>query len=106
MAQGKPEAEAVGAGEPETMPSRNGAPPPFEVTELEKTDAPEGGTGQDWYRYVLHNGNATITGQRQGTREAVTAYATQFAQQLNARGFRGQSAWAPRSTRPGGSQGR
>jgi hypothetical protein len=81
--------------------TKNGGPRPFTVTELEQTDAPDGATGQNWYRYVLHNGSSTITGQRQGTREHVATYAAQFAEQLNARGFRGQSVWSPRGAKPG-----
>jgi hypothetical protein len=101
MTQVTPPPEDAGADNLEPIPAKNGAPRPFTVTELEKTDAPDGGTGHDWYRYVLHNGKATVTGQRQGTREHVATYAAQFAEQLNARGFRGQSVWSPRGTKPG-----
>lgn len=93
--------EGAGTDDLMAMPTKNGGPRPFTVTELERTDAPDGATGQDWYRYVLHNGSSTITGQRQGTREHVAAYAAQFAEQLNARGFRGQSVWSPRGAKPG-----
>lgn len=86
----------------ETTAPRNSGPRPFLVTEVEQTEAPDGGTGADWYRYVLHNGSSTITGQRQGTREHVATYAAQCAEQLNARGFRGQSVWSPRGSKPVG----
>ena len=66
-------------------------PRPFKVARVEKTDAPDGGQGQDWYRYVLESGRSTITGHRCGSRKDVLAYATQCAEQLNTRGLTGQS---------------
>lgn len=38
----------------------------FVLERVEKTSMPEGGDGQNWYRYVLRNGRSTITGQRRG----------------------------------------
>ena len=75
-------------------------PRPFKVARVEKTDAPDGGQGQDWYRYVLESGRSTITGQRCGSRKDVLAYATQCAEQLNTRGLTGQSIWSPRGRKP------
>lgn len=75
-------------------------PRPFKVTSVEKTGAPDGGQGQDWYRYILENNRSTITGQRRGSRKDVLAYATQYAEQLNARGLTGQSTWSPRGRKP------
>jgi len=73
---------------------------PFKVVRVEKTDAPEGGHGREWYRYVLDSGRSTITGQRCGSRKDVLAYAAQCADQLNARGLTGQSIWSPRGRKP------
>jgi hypothetical protein len=73
----------------------------FKLTCVEKIDPPEGGQGQDWYRYVIESGCSTITGQRRGSIEDVTAYATHCAEQLNARGLKVQSIWVPRSKKLG-----
>jgi hypothetical protein len=75
-------------------------PPVFEVASVEKSDAPNGESGQDWYRYVLKSGSSTITGHRCGSREFVRAYATQCAEQLNARVASHQSIWNPRGRKP------
>lgn len=72
-------------------------PNPFRVVRVEKTPIPEGGGGETWYRYVLDNGSSTIVGKRCGSLKAVTAYAAQYAEQLNARGVNGHSAWSPRA---------
>jgi hypothetical protein len=72
-------------------------PRPYKVVRVEKTLMPEGGGGQNWYRYVLDNGRSTITGQRNGSLKDVTAYANQYAEQLNARGIGGHSVWSPRA---------
>lgn len=74
-------------------------PNPFKLVRVEKTPMPEGGGGETWYRYVLDNGRSTIVGKRCGSLKAVTAYATQYAEQLNARGVNGHSAWSPRAKR-------
>lgn len=75
-------------------------PRPFKVARVEKTAAPNGGQGQDWYRYVLESGRSTITGKRRGSRKDVLAYATRCTEQLNARGLTAQSIWSPRGRKP------
>jgi hypothetical protein len=70
---------------------------PYRVARIERIDMPDGGEGKNWYRYILENGRSTITGQRRGSKEDVVAHAERYAQQLNARGFSGQSVWTPRS---------
>jgi len=84
--------------------ARHTMPRPYRVARVEKTDAPDGCRGQDWYRYVLESGRSTITGQRSGTRKDVMAYATQCAEQLNTRGVTGQSIWSPRGRKPAAAQ--
>lgn len=69
---------------------------PFKLARVEKTDAPDGADGDNWYRYVLDNGRSTITGQRRGSLKDVTAHAHRYAEQVNARGLGAQSIWAPR----------
>jgi len=75
--------------------------PVFEVARIEKTDAPDGGPDRDWYRYVLTSHRSTITGHRRGSAKHVHAYATECANQLNARAALGQSIWNPRGRKPG-----
>jgi hypothetical protein len=76
------------------------APHVFEVACVEKTDAPDGGRGQNWYRYVLKSRRSTITGHRRGSRKDVHAYATECAEQLNLRAATSQSIWNPRGRKP------
>ena len=76
------------------------APVPFKVARVEKTAAPDGGSTDTWYRYVLDNGRSTITGVRQGPLKEVTAYAARCAEQINARGLGKTSMWAPRGRKP------
>ncbi len=72
---------------------------PYKVARVEKILAPEGAASGNWYRYVLDNGRAPITGQRKGSLKDVTSYAARYAEQLNARRKSTQSAWAPRSSK-------
>jgi len=83
---------------------KNVAPRPYKVARVEKTGAPEGGSGKNWYRYVLDNGRSTITGKRRGTLKDVTDHATRYAEQLTARGLGAQSLWAPRGRKPAASR--
>lgn len=72
------------------------APMAFLVDSVEKTDAPDGGQGRDWYRYVLKNRRSTIVGHRRGSQQHVREYATQYAEQLNTRAVLGPTTWNPR----------
>lgn len=72
-------------------------PSPYRLVEVTKTQVPQDTSGQTWFRYVLDNGNSQITGKRSGSLKTVTAYATQYAAQLNARSATGNSVWAPRA---------
>ncbi len=70
---------------------------PFAVARVEKIGAPDGAVGQNWYRYVLDNGRSSIVGQRCGSLKDVTAYANQYAVQLNSRNGGGSSTWTSRN---------
>jgi len=70
---------------------------PFAVARVEKIGAPDGAVGQNWYRYVLDNGRSNIVGQRCGSLKDVTAYANQYAVQLNSRNGGGSSTWTSRN---------
>ena len=64
---------------------------------VEKTEAPVGAEGKNWYRYVIERATSTIVGQRRGTLQQVTSHAEAFVEELNARSSgRSASAWAPR----------
>jgi len=82
-----------------TGTAENARPRRYALARVEKTDPPDGGTGR-WYRYVLDNGRATITGVRCGSAKEVTDYATEYAEQLNTRNLTGQSTWSPRGRKP------
>lgn len=70
---------------------------PFAVARVERTGAPDGAVGQNWYRYVLDNGRSHIVGQRCGSLKDVTAYAHQYAEQLNSRNGGASSTWTSRT---------
>ncbi len=70
----------------------------YTVLEVEKTDSPIDDNPDSWYRYVVNDGNSTITGLRCGTKKQVTEYAKKFAKDLNERGTSSSSVWATRST--------
>lgn len=68
----------------------------YQVISVEKTTPPEGMTGNNWHRYVIGQGDSRIEGLRSGTLKAVTAHAESCVEELNNRGVRGYSAYAPR----------
>jgi hypothetical protein len=61
----------------------------YEVTKVEKTTAPEGMPGDNWYRYVIRRGNQVIDCKKNGTRKAVVEHAESVAEQINSRHFKG-----------------
>ncbi len=68
----------------------------YQVISIEKTAAPEGMPGNNWHRYVIGRGTTRIEGYKPGTLKAVTKHAEAAAEELNARSFKGYSAYAPR----------
>lgn len=69
----------------------------YAVKAIEKSEAPEGGDGSDWYRYTIEGARSTITGYSRGSLREVTQRAKDFAEDLNARADgRSGSTWAPR----------
>jgi hypothetical protein len=68
----------------------------YRVISVEKTDPPEGMPGKNWHRYVIEQGTSRIEGFRPGTLKSVTEHAETCAEDLNNRGVRGYSAYAPR----------
>ena len=64
----------------------------YQVATVEKTSSPEGGQGENWFRYVLSSGRSQITGLHRGTLDEVTEYATGCAELVNSRSAIGKSA--------------
>jgi len=61
----------------------------YEVIEIEKTSAPEGQPGDDWYRYVIKKGNSVMDCKKSGSLRAVTEHAEHVAEMINSRHVRG-----------------
>jgi len=68
----------------------------YQVTSVEKTDAPLSDKADNWYEYVISNAGSTITGQRQGTLKTVTQHARDYCEQLNERMNSGASYYSAR----------
>lgn len=69
----------------------------YQVISVEKAEAPEGLPGKNWHRYVIGQGSSRIEGLRTGTLKSVTEHAHTCVQELNERGVRGYSSFAPRN---------
>ena len=64
----------------------------YHVIKVEKTTAPEGILGKNWYLYVIQKGNLTNTimeCKKTGTIESVTKHAKELAETLNFRNVKG-----------------
>ena len=57
----------------------------FQLGPIEKAKAPDGGSGDDWFRYTILQGANTITGYRQGSQRAVTKAVKIIVVELNER---------------------
>lgn len=57
----------------------------YEVASVEKIDAPEGLTGNDWYRYTIIFDGRSIEGMKQGSHYDIARHAEEFAENLNNR---------------------
>ncbi|MEK6748220.1 MAG: hypothetical protein AABY83_03320 [Pseudomonadota bacterium] len=68
----------------------------YSVVSVEKSEAPRGASGNDWYCYVIGAGNSKVVGNKPGTLNAVTEHAHTVANDLNARSARSGSVYAPR----------
>ncbi len=59
---------------------------PYEIVSVRRANPPPGGTGANWYRYVIaFEGTNTIHGYRQGQLRAVTRAVEEIVAQLNER---------------------
>ena len=64
----------------------------YHVIKVEKSTAPDGILGKNWYLYVIQKGNLTNTimeCKKTGTIESVTKHAKELAETLNLRNVKG-----------------
>lgn len=61
----------------------------YQVASVVQVPDPAGAGADDWYRYELKSGPASITGFHRGTLEEVTAYAQECAESFNERNLKG-----------------
>jgi hypothetical protein len=61
----------------------------YKVTTVEKTTAPEGMLGDNWYHYVIRRGKQVIDGKKPGSLKAVTEHAESVAELINSRHLKG-----------------
>jgi len=61
----------------------------YQVMQVEKTTAPEGMPGDNWYRYVIKKGNSVMDCKKSGTLNVVTKHAEHVAELINLRNVRG-----------------
>ena len=67
----------------------------YRVVTVEKTTPPDGLGGNNWYRYVIQNGNSLMECKKSGTLKEVTAHADEVAEQINTRNTWGARKKAP-----------
>ena len=68
------------------------AEPKFKVISIDKTEAPSGMSGDNWYRYVIGQGASKIEGLTMGDMKNVTEHAEAIAFDLNGRSKGGNAA--------------
>ncbi len=64
----------------------------YHVIKVEKTTAPEGMLGENWYLYVIQKGdlsNSIMNCKKTGTLESVTEHAKELAETINFRNVKG-----------------
>lgn len=72
----------------------------FIVVSVEKSEAPEGAGGDNWYRYVIERGSSQIVGNMRGSLQKVKKDVNEFVENLNERvaSPKGRSLWSPTRT--------
>ena len=64
----------------------------YHVVKVEKTTAPEGMLGENWYLYVIQKGdlsNSLMECKKTGTLKSVTEHANDVAETINFRNVKG-----------------
>lgn len=74
------------------------SPSVYQVVKLEKTAAPAGAEGDNWYTYTIErNSMPNIVGNRRGSLEHVREYVQAYVADINLRlGNGGYSMWVTR----------
>lgn len=69
----------------------------FVLVSVEKSEAPQGAGGDNWYRYVVERGNSQIVGNMCGSLQKVKKNINEFVENLNERvsSPKGRSMWSP-----------
>ena len=60
-----------------------------QVISVEKTTAPDGMEGDNWYRYVIQKGKSIMECKKSGSLKAVKEHAESVAELINSRNGRG-----------------
>ncbi len=64
----------------------------YHVIKVEKTTAPKGMLGENWYLYVIQKGdltNSIMDCKKTGTLKSVTAHAKEVVETINSRNIKG-----------------
>ena len=64
----------------------------YHVIKVEKTTAPDGILGENWYLYVIQKGNLSnsiMNCKKTGTLKSVTEHAEEMAETINSRNVKG-----------------
>lgn len=67
----------------------------YHVISVDKTIAPNGMPGDNWYSYIIGDGNSRISGTKPGTLQNVTEHAEAVAEDINSRSGNYKSQYAP-----------
>jgi hypothetical protein len=67
------------------MSARTPNDEPFELVSVQKTSAPQGSEGSDWFSYIISQGTNKITGYRQGNLTVVKESLQELIVGLNER---------------------
>ena len=80
-----------------TTPTKTTLTEQYDLENIEKATAPDGGSGTGWFRYTIIQGRNTITGYRQGSQRTVTRAVKDIVIELNERrvGKRGRVHLTP-----------
>ncbi len=71
---------------------------PFELVQVIAAEAPDGGTGDRWCKYVITQGKNQIVGYSQGSLRRVKREAKFKVEELNRRRYGGKKPPAPART--------
>lgn len=70
------------------MPLNNNVAPvdkPYTLVSVNKTKAPQGSEGNNWYQYIIEHNGSTMVGYTRGTLPQVRKYARDNVKKLNFR---------------------